>query len=505
MTSDSAVFVSMLAAILVASAALAQSPDPEDRNAPIVLRLEEEGEGAPSKAGLGKTALLTDLAEGDPWYAAVKIISTSCPVELIQVKPWNADRAFEQLARSKPEFVIGVFRPEQLDVNFHFDFLERAAKLDRDPFVDFAFGWVTGATPDEAAAFAARICAARKGTVEKRILEFGPVPKPAPPTSPTPHGFAKGFKVVRLDHPEKDPDVARKLAVIDGIGIYLASGHGMPDGVDGGVKGSELRAAKVDLGGALYFSGPCYCGVPDRWFDPAGGSVKEAHVKPADSFVLALIHSKIGAVFAGLDPDRGETNHHELEHVLTTGRALGHATKSTYDDVVLAYRRQALKLPRYVAGEKSPHRDIADTMISGGACRALFGLPTWAPVAKASDEAFQAKARVTPKGIALDWVQDGALGAFWMPVDVYRAEGGWTHRLRFTCRVPIDEARKIRKLSVLSVTKDGKDLPYVFPTAGVEVFGGEAILHVMLIFPRDEKNRALWGGKKLEAHFLLGP
>jgi hypothetical protein len=268
---------------------------------------------------------------------------------------------------------------------------------------------------DEAKDFAARICAAKKATVPKRILEFGPTPKSAPLSSPTPHPFAKGFTVRRLNHPENDPEVAKKLAAADDVGIFAAWGHGLPDGVDAGPQG--------------------------------------------------LIRAKIGAAFAGLDPDRGETSSHELEHVLTTGQPLGYAIKSTYDDVVVAYRRADWKLPRYVPGAKPPHRNLADTMIAGGACRALFGLPSWAPVAKAADDVFQVKPRVTAKGIAIDWTADASLGRFWIPVDVYRADGGWTHRFRFTFRVPVDDARKVRRLAVLSVTKD---LPYVFPTAAFE-------------------------------------
>src|SRR5262249_34644441 len=157
--------VAILLAILGSSPSLSQQPDPEDRNDAIVPGLEEEGEGAPSRAGLGKVAIVTDLAENDPWYAAVKGVAAAGPAEPVAVRPWSADAAFERLARIKPEFVVCVFAPERIDVAFHFDFLERASRLDRDPFVDFAFGYVTGATPDEARDFAARVCAAKKTAV----------------------------------------------------------------------------------------------------------------------------------------------------------------------------------------------------------------------------------------------------------------------------------------------------------------------------------------------------
>jgi hypothetical protein len=384
-------------------------------------------------------------------------------------------------------------------VNFHFEFLERASRLDSDPFVDFSFGYLTGATAEEAVAFAEGIRAAMKRKPAKSILEFGPSSQPHPLTGGTRHKYADGFTSRRLAHENDEGDVPKLLSAAKGIGVLSAWGHGMPDGVAQGMSGEKLRASGLDLHPALYFSGPCYCGVTGRWFRESGGSVTEETIAPEKSFLLALINARVTAAFTGLDPDRGETNHHELDHVLITGEPVGMASKSTYDDVVVAYRRPELKLPRYVPGKGRPYRDIHDNMISGSACRALFGDPRYRPFAKAGEDPFRVRHEWTKKGLVVTWKGGANLGKTWMPVDINRAGGSWTHRLRFRFELPLDKASKLTKFKVLAVTKDGKDLPYVYPTAALETWGGKLVVHVLIVFPVNPKDRALWKGREYVA------
>lgn len=470
---------------------------------PIFLPLVERGAGAPTKANLKKTVILTDISSANAWYAPIQVLKKAGYREVISIRPWNAKKAFAALKRSGPGAVICVFRPKTIDVNFHFDFLERAARLDKDPFVDFHFGYITGATPKEAAAFAASACAGRKKKIAKSILEFGPSSRPAEVTAPIDHKWAKNFKSRRWAHAENATDVVEKLAKLKPKGILSAWGHGMPDGVDHGMKGIELTAQKkLDLSSCLYFSGPCYCGVPSGWFKLNQGKIERTEVKPEASFILGLMRVGIIAAFAGLDPDRGETNHHEREHVLM-GESLGAASKATYDDVVIALGKPELKLLRYKVGERRPHKNVRETMISGGACRTLFGLPDSKPFKQSGDSPFRVKPLMTKKGLVIDWTTKEGIGPYWLPVDVFNGEGGWTHRLRFRCEIPIKQAQKLKSLKVIRVTKDDQDLTYINPTAAIELFGGKAYLHLTIAFPRNEKDRALIGGKKYHARFIL--
>ena len=494
-----------VAGILLSIALLSLPADAKDRHAEkpdeVVFLRGKVDDGAPRPEAMDQMAILTAVGEDDPYYGVVGVLQKGGAGPVIPFDPEKPRRAFQALEEIRPGFVAVVIRPEALDVNGHFDFLERAAQLDADPFVDFAFGYFTGATAEEAIAFAAATQELKRRRPPSVVLEFGPSTKPRPVSSAYPHKWAKGFKTRQLWHPYDAPDVAELLAKTKGWGVLRASGHGMPDGVDHGLSGAALRESGLDLFPALYFSGPCYCGVTSRWFDMSSRAATERRVPVEESFLLALLKARAGAVFAGLDPDRGETNSHELEHLLTTGDPLGLAAKSTYDECVVAYRREKLALPRYKAGRGRPHRDIHDRMIAGGACRALFGDPRRRPFAKAGDGPFEVAVTSGKKGVDVVWEGGARLGRYWGPVDVYRAGGGWTHRIRFRFDVSLADAAKYRRFRVVSVTKDGEDLEYVWPTAALEVWGDTLRVHGMVIFPTDPDDRALWNGTAYRAHF----
>ena len=497
-----------LLAMVLALCTATSSGQSQDES-PLLLPLEgSRTSGAPSKANVGKTVLLTDIRSTDPWYAAVKVLKAAGYRDVVSVTPWNPERAFKALGRKKPGAVVCVFRPETIDVNFHFDFLERASRLDKDPFVDFAFGYITGGSPEEMRAFAAAAVAAKKKKRwPKSILEFGPSTRPQDPTSEAPHKWAKGFTNRRWSHPEDASDIATRLGKLRPKGVLSAWGHGMPDGVEHGMPGASLVGEQApDLSACLYFSGPCYCGVPAGWYRNDKGKIVRESVAPEESFLLGLLRARVAAAFAGLDPDRGETNHHEREHVLL-GSTLGAASKATYDDVVIARRTPRLELIRYEVGKRRPHANVRETMIMGGACRALFGLPDWAPYAKADagDDPFAVRPRKGKKGkgIVLDWEGEDYFMKFWMPVDIFNGTGGWTHRLRFKTEVPFDAAKKIRSLEVDVLTKDGKPLEQVNTTAAFEHWGGKVFLHLTVPFPRNEQDRALFNGKEFRARFHL--
>jgi hypothetical protein len=461
--------------------------DPRVQDAVVFVKdLCGDGEGAPPAKNLGKVVVLTDLAKDDPWYALVTRLAAAKKATVVDFPVGAVEKCKPALLRELPEFALVVTKPDHLDVNFHFALLETCAALDADPFLDVCIGYVTGATLDEAKAFVERILAleSKKDALPLELYDFGPIAKPpAQFGGPQSDPLAKGWKRWFAYHGSVAEMVAKK-AELAHRGILHAGGHGMPSGVDDGLQGADLRREKVDLGAALYFSGPCYCGVTSGWFQPGANGIERKVVKPEESFALAAIARGVSALFAGFDPDRGETCSQEIEHLFVHGDALGHASKESYDGVVVARRQEKLALYRYEAGKPAPQKDLVDTMTGGGACRALFGDPTWAPVRKCAEPLFDVEKKDGPKSLELVWNAEKVdAQSHWSAIDVYHCEGGWTHRLAFDVEVPLATAKALKKFEVKELTAQKRPLEFHFATAMVERFGGKAIVHVYLVFP----------------------
>ena len=461
-----------------------------------------QGVAAPPAANLGKHVVLTDLEEDHPFAPVVDaVVAWKKPDGVIRTPPGEYAEAEGALKLTLPEFVTIVTAPDRLDVNAHFDFLEMAAKLDADPFVDLAFGYITGATPDEALAFVERLKKVQKRKkLPRTMVEFGPASKNADWGGPAAHAVAKGWKRSWGYHGSVGEMVAKK-ELLEGHGLLRAGGHGMPDGIVDGFSGRDLREREIDLSPSIYFSGPCYCGVTGPWYDLSSGVAKRTVVAPEESFALAAIASGVTALFAGLDPDRGETTSQEMEHLWVEGCALGHAAKSTYDGAALALRTPDISLYRYVDGERRPYRDLAQQMIGGGAGRALFGDPTFTPWKSSAPPPVKVRKKDKRDALELTWAVDKAPTTYWMMNDVYRCGGGWTHRIQFRLEIPPATAAALESFEVARLEAKDGPLDGRFPTAMIERWGDRAYLHVYLVFPRAGQQNTFFVKRDIEARF----
>ncbi|HET6204599.1 MAG TPA: hypothetical protein VFI25_17540 [Planctomycetota bacterium] len=475
-----------------------------DPQAPRTLGLQALGsEGSPPSANAGRTVFLVSLPEGGSWSAAVDLLARERAPRAVVRFSWDRlGAAFAALEELGPESVVVFTDPKDLDANRHFDFLERASRLDADPFVDFDLGYLTAASPEEGGAFVENLLRAGARGGPRRVLEFGPGEANAF-SGFARDPFAKGFDRARLTHRSARWLLEKEASRFAGCAVLQAFGHGSPEGISGGPRARDLRDSRLDLFPATVFAGPCYCGVTHRWFDPSGGRVRIRTVDPLDSFSLALIARGATAVFAGLDPDRGETSRRELEALLACGGPLGAAIRATYADVVLGYRREPFSLLRYEEGRPAPQENLLDTMLTGGACRVLLGDPTLRPFDKATEPPWKTRIETGKGFLAVIAEADDKVGSFWSSVNVYHAEGSWTHQVRVTVELDDDLAQGLGDLREVAFERDGRPGPVAFPTAGIERRLGRTLLHLLAVLPGDGPNRALADGRRFRARFVL--
>ena len=459
-------------------------------------------EGAPPAANLGTLVLLTDLSQQDAYYPVVSLLKKEKrPVATIRFPKGKISAVRKKLRKHLPEFVLVVTRPERIDANLHFELLEIAAALDKDPFVDFAMGYVTGATPAEALAFAQRIVkiGKRKKTLPKSVFHFGPSKNKAlSEGGPIRHDLAKGWKKTWLYHGSAE-EMTKRMKRLTGHGFLHAGGHGEPERVVDGLTGKQLREKQFDLSPAIYFSGPCYCGVTANWYKLQAGGIKRERADLMSSFALALIASRVTALFAGLDPDRLEQSSQEMEHLWIHGDALGHAMKETYDGTTIALRNAEYKLFRYKPGGPRPQKNLAMTMIGGGASRALYGDPTYVPFKPSAKPTFPVTTRDGKKALSIVW-ESRNRPTGWLAVDVYRCKGRWTNRISIREEIPIRTARALKSFVVDELVAKKTPLNGRFPTAMIERWGGKAYLHIYVVF---EPGGLPTDVRKLRARFLF--
>jgi len=293
--------------------------------------------------------------------------------------------------------------------------------------------------------------------------------------------------------------MCERAKLLSGQGVLAAGGHGEPDRIVDGLTGSELRSRGFDLSPAIYFSGPCYCGVTGTWYRFQAGGIRQVRVDPMSSFALAALASGVTALFAGLDPDRGEQAAQELEHLWIHGDALGHVMKSTYDSTTVALRRASYELFRYEDHGPRPQKNLAMTMIGGAAGRALYGDPTYVPFKASAKPTFPVRTRDRRKSLTLEWKSKG-IPRGWSAVDVYHCGGRWTNRIAIREEIAVKTARKLKRFEVATLASKSGPLPGRFPTAMIERWGGKAYLHVYVVFEPGGLPR---GARDLEAEFVF--
>jgi hypothetical protein len=118
----------------------------------------------------GDKLVLAGFPPSDPFHAAAAAIAKHQDgAPILVFDPDDPARALPELRKRAPRSVTIVLRPEQIDVNSVRKILAAATQVDDDPFVDFEFGYVTGATAADAKAFVENIVLASRVQRPRRI------------------------------------------------------------------------------------------------------------------------------------------------------------------------------------------------------------------------------------------------------------------------------------------------------------------------------------------------
>jgi hypothetical protein len=327
--------------------------------------------------------LATNKAEKSYAKAIVKAMEFHPQAARATFAPDDLAGARKVLQERQPRYALLFMEPAELDVNWAWQWLTLATQLDDDPFVDVRTGIITGATPDDAAAFVERIGAAVGGRAKLPGLcldNLGPNTQAGKTAFyRNPGNFMipvleRRLGLVTISH-GVEAFTDERLASMNGAGIVHLGGHGHPDRVDEGLRGAQVK--NLQLSPCVVFNGACYTGVTHRWYEQwtQEGKVAEKIVPAADCFCLNLLRNEAVAYLAALHPDHGVPVYQEMEHLAFSGAPLGDVIKYTHDGVILGSGGRLPKFERFASGMPSPQWTPSDVMLKGTASRVLFGDP----------------------------------------------------------------------------------------------------------------------------------
>lgn len=443
--------------------------------------------------------VLAAFGADDPFDAAAQVLVAARGAALVRFDPADLEPVRAALVAADPRQVAVVVRPEQLDFVLQRRLLQLATEIDDDPFVDFAFGYVTGRTADEAVALA------RRGSERQPRAVAGSVATVAGGVDRSlllrrPHALrAAALPGLQLQcageqaFPEAGRDRAflqRHLPLLADCDVVTFVGHGLPHEVLGGPATADL--AGLDLQDAIALNVACYTGVTHGWFeeDWRAGVVRRREVALADSFGLAVLGAGVVGYTAYLCPrPAGPELETDLAALVADGASLGEARRRDYDKTVLGFlgfgAERLLLSPVADGMALRPDRDaVRDLMLEGATGGVLFGDPACVP--------FERRDGQTPVAIEVEAV-DGALRvrarasamAVWLHCADPTARWGGTMAMRVHARVPLDD-RMVEDVVVDDLRVGNRPQPSRVLWA-VERDHGRRFLQCKVNWPRDER------------------
>lgn len=450
----------------------------------------------------GEYVVLSGVPEGDPYdKAAARLAAHHGAGKIVRFDPEKPESALAALKEAAPRNVAVVVRPEQIDVNSVRRFLRMATQVDADLFVDFAYGFITGATPEDALAFVETIIRAGKTKQPRKVGSAGVWGGTGQSQASDGHYELGALKLpqrtLRFRAPagqERDqPFIDAELPSLAGCGAIIMGGHGMPWEIGHGPRAEDI--GKLRLFPAVAFNYACHTGVTRRYpqREYSGGNVVERlmEVERKRSFALNMIKTGITGYVAYVNPrPAGPELSTDFARVLA-GASLGESRRADYAKILLGYLgwgEKGIVPPEWEDGRTKARKavdPVRHMMLDGATGGILYGDPAFRPFERNAESLPLAKA---VKGEGEDLIVAFALAERHMGIwcaDPFRKFPGGLHgmarKLYGKIELPAD-APLIRSVWIDTATQGGKPIRTLAPVWALEEDDGKRYLHVKANF-----------------------
>lgn len=455
-----------------------------------------------ARAPAPRYVVLDGVGRGDAYAGAVDLLVDRRAAIALPLNPDTLEPVRTALRQLLPEFVAIVLRPEQIDFELARRFLQMATEIDEDPFVDFSYGFVTGATGAQAVALLERSFTAER---ESRPLSIGELAvsgmrESVRSNAPLP---LRRTRIPRLagnlaggdagDHEHRDEAFLRAfLPDLAGHSALIFSGHGTPRHVVCGPDYSDLD--DLDLYPAVVLNVACLTGVTHAWWEEDWRSrvLRRRTIPTAESFALAALRSgAIGYIAYVSDRPAGPELYTDLTAMLGDGAALGEARRRDYDKVVLGYLGygdQRLHLAPLIDGAaiESARDAVRDIMLEAATGGVLFGDPAARPFARRPQDSPVAVEAENAGDHVLVHVHVDAHHLFYHCSDQTTVWKRQEMAMRIHHRLPLGD-RSVKSVTVRDARRGAAPMPTRLVWA-VEQDGGRGFVQLKALFPRDYRD-----------------
>ena len=448
----------------------------------------------------GDYLVVSMVDQDSPFQSAARQLAERHDAEILQAAPQESERLLLELKQRKPTLVAFVIHPHELDINLVQEILVVSTQVDSDPFVDFAYGFITGRDGEAARQL---VAASDSGTANKKatITMFGvgskqmgqsAVQKFAWPLRNSSVSVTNFQSVGDSDETRDEKFIKKSMPKLSHAPILLLASHGYPDGLVGGPKAIDVKG--VDLSGSVALNIACYNGVTKSWYEDDWSTmqIKKREIAAEGSFCLQMIDSGVAGYVAYACPrPAGPTLMGDAMILASSGLSLGELRRADANSVVLAHLLsgdtsvETKMLSDGMALKRDRTAGQAVKQMSTGAM--LIGDPAYIP--------FQEKLNSDPRTTAVTEKEDRLLVTVKIETPMFHFYAGeqinyWNGRdpaLRLETVVPLGD-RFVTDVQVAEPPAGVTDYRFV---AAVEQDRGQRFLHLKLTFPQPKDLKML--------------
>jgi len=381
--------------------------------------------------------ILTTIDDGDSYYPAVQLLESYRTAQVIHFSPDSINELLPVITALDPRYIAVILKPIELNINFVREFLMMSTNLDADPFSDFSYGFITGATPQDAINFVNNIIYAETtGNIENYPLYIGGYAASSLNFVYTSTGdymqylnpseysciymetndngsghdfftansnYMAGNKILDIGH-NGDPHM---LWLFEGgnsnpnppVWIYDSTKIEDTAYARTGLTSTDIGA--LDLYPAVAYNGACHSGEPKKvmiegdieaTFGDTQGLVKFYTMSDDFSFALQILKTGITGYFAPCGANNANDQGEDVYNTFLYDEPLGDIHKRSNDGVVMGFLGNRPNLRIYQWNSSTYADDIypsgnfdpndwsgASGMLGGKANRIYFGDPLYNP------------------------------------------------------------------------------------------------------------------------------